>query len=147
MSNGSANPLKVEITFDPNANPQWTVNPPSLPVPPGNSPIIWQLMNSQTTFPNSNGIVFPVPSSGSKNAIQWPGTTPVFQNQHMYFATDVNNLVKDDPPEVFQYEINILFNNSAVPTFDPDVTNEPPSGGGGDEEDFRGNNRQARSGD
>lgn len=129
MPNG--NPLTVSINFNyNNGNPIWTVDPQSLPVPPGNAPIQWILSGTGATFPTSNGIVFPAPGTGSKNSIQWPGSTPAYQNVNKYTATDQNNLQVGDPPQVFRYNINVLYNNVAQPTYDPDVTNDPPSGPG-----------------
>jgi hypothetical protein len=128
MGNGNPHVVTINFNFN-NGSPIWSVNPNSLPIPPGNAPINWNLSGNGATFPTTNGIVFPAPGLGSKNVLAWPGTTPAFQNVNKYSATDHNNLQEGDPSEVFRYTISVLHNGTTF-THDPDVTNDPPSGPG-----------------
>lgn len=124
----------ISITFNyNNGNPTWNVNPTSLRVPPGNSPLNWNLSGSGATFPSANAIVFPAPGDGSKNANPWPGTMPVTQNVNKVTANDQNNLRRGDPPQTFHYIITVMYGGNAY-FLDPDVTNDPPTGGGGEDD-------------
>lgn len=122
------------ITFNyNNNNPQWTVSPDSLPVPQGSQNVIWKLSSSSSSgtkfvknSQNQGGIVF-------KPSSNWPGTTPTYQNDTRYTASETNN--NPGPgKQKYNYTINVLYTppggSERTFSFDPDVTNEPPTGPG-----------------